>query len=137
MPLARPPLFRLPISRHSEGGIRRRRHLLEHVDAAMELAHPAGAESFAPQPSQLASAVASTKKSLRANLRKLDGRAQPSPNGISVARKIRKVLKSMRCRRNLLAGGWRAERQDDDGPRRAANRPAYDRTCQAGDVSTS
>src|SRR6516165_1669917 len=25
-----------------EGGIRRRRHLLGHVDAAMELAHPAG-----------------------------------------------------------------------------------------------
>jgi len=54
MPLARPPLFRLPISRHSEGGIRRRRHLLEHIDATMELAHPAGAESLAPQPSQLA-----------------------------------------------------------------------------------
>src|SRR5262245_32177827 len=56
----------------------------------MELAHPAGAESFAPQPSQLASAVASTKKSLLANLRNLDGRAQPSPNGISVARKDQK-----------------------------------------------
>src|SRR5215813_10007924 len=104
VPLARPPLFRLPISRHSEGGIRRRRHLLEHVNAAMELAHPVGAEPLAPQPSQLASAVASTKKSLLANLRNLDGRAQPSPNGISVARKIRKVLKSMRCRRKLLAG---------------------------------
>jgi hypothetical protein len=64
--------------------------LLEHVDAAMELAHPAGAESLAPQPSQLASAVASTKKSLLANLRNLDGRAQPSPNGISVARKDQK-----------------------------------------------
>src|SRR5262249_12895100 len=37
----------------SEGGIRRRRHLLEHVDAAMELAHPAGAEPLAPQPPQL------------------------------------------------------------------------------------
>src|SRR5215510_1634458 len=33
----------------------------------MELAHPAGAESLAPQPSQLASAVASTEKSLLAN----------------------------------------------------------------------
>jgi hypothetical protein len=33
----------------------------------MELADPAGAESLAPQPSQLASAVASTKKSLLAN----------------------------------------------------------------------
>src|SRR5262249_5634570 len=54
VPLARPPLFRLPISRHSEGGIRRRRHLLEHIDAAMELAHPAGAEPLAPQPPQLA-----------------------------------------------------------------------------------
>src|SRR5262249_44455138 len=40
--------------------------------------------------SQLASAVASTKKSLLANLRNLDGRAQPSPNGISVARKDQK-----------------------------------------------
>jgi len=58
IPLARPPLFRLPISRHSEGGIRRRRHLLEHIDATMELAHPAGADSLPPQPSQLASAVA-------------------------------------------------------------------------------
>src|SRR5215831_12057729 len=69
----------------------------------MELAHPAGPDSLAPQPSQLASAVASTKKSLLANLRNLDGRAQPSPNGIPVARKIRKVLKSMRYRRKLLA----------------------------------
>src|SRR5262249_10988608 len=33
----------------------------------MELAHPAGAEPLAPQPSQLVSAVASTKKSLLAN----------------------------------------------------------------------
>jgi hypothetical protein len=33
----------------------------------MELAHPAGAESLAPQPPQLVSAVASTKKSLLAN----------------------------------------------------------------------
>jgi hypothetical protein len=75
--------------------------LLEYVDAPMELAHPAGPESLAPQPSQLASAVASTKKSLLANLRNLDGRAEPSPNGIPVARKIRKVLKSMRYRRKL------------------------------------
>jgi hypothetical protein len=37
-------------------------------------------------------------------LRNLDRRAQPSPNGIPVARKIRKVLKSMRYRRKLLAG---------------------------------
>jgi hypothetical protein len=70
----------------------------------MDVAHPPGAESLSPQPSQLASAVASTKKSLLANLRNLDGRAQPSPNGILVARKIRKVLKSMRYRRKLLAG---------------------------------
>src|SRR5215510_11400552 len=56
----------------------------------MELAHPAGAESLAPQPSQLASTVASTKKSLLANLRILGGRAQPSPNGIPVGRKIMK-----------------------------------------------
>jgi hypothetical protein len=70
----------------------------------MELAHPAGAEPLAPQPSQLASAVASTKKSLLANLRNLDGRAQPSPNAIPVARKIKKVLKTMRYRRRLLAG---------------------------------
>src|SRR5262245_42861340 len=54
MPLARPPLFRLPISRHFEGRIRRRRHLLEHVIAAMELAHPAGAE---PRASTLATSV--------------------------------------------------------------------------------
>ena len=53
----------------------------------MELAHPAGAESLAPQPSQLASTVASTKKSLLANLRILGGRAQPSQNGIPVGRK--------------------------------------------------
>src|SRR5262245_55002685 len=58
VPLARPPLFRLPISRHFEGGIRRRRHLLEHVNAAMELAHPAWAEPLAPQPSQLDSSKA-------------------------------------------------------------------------------
>src|SRR6516225_10945163 len=102
MPLARPSLFRLPISSHSEGGIRRRRHLLEYFNAAMELAHPAGAESLAPQPSQLASAVASTKKSLLANLRNLDGRAQPSPNAIPVARKINKMLKTLRYRRKLL-----------------------------------
>jgi hypothetical protein len=82
--------FRLPISRHSEGGVRRRRHLLEYFDAAMDLAHPPGADSLPPQPSQLASAVASTKKSLLANLRNLDGRAQPSPNAIPVARKIKK-----------------------------------------------
>jgi hypothetical protein len=56
----------------------------------MELAHPAGAESLAPQPSQLASAVASTKKSRLANLRNFDGRGQPSPNAIPVARKIKK-----------------------------------------------
>src|SRR5262245_45471112 len=56
----------------------------------MELAHPAGAKSLAPQPSQLASTVASTKKSLLANLRILGGRAQPSPNGIPVGRKIMK-----------------------------------------------
>src|SRR5262249_8819530 len=43
-----------------------------------------------PQPSQLASTVASTKKSLLANLRILGGRAQPSPNGIPVGRKIMK-----------------------------------------------
>src|SRR5262245_54218061 len=104
VPLARPPLFRLPISRHSEGGIRRRRHLLEHVNAAMELAHPAGAESLAAQPSQLPSAVASTKKSLLPILRNLDARAQPSPNTIPVARKIKKMLKTMRYRRQLLAG---------------------------------
>jgi hypothetical protein len=60
---------------------------------------PPGAESLAPQPSQLASAVASTKKSLLANLRNLDGRAQPSPNAIPVARKIKKSP-----RRQLLVG---------------------------------
>jgi hypothetical protein len=80
--------------------------LLEPVDATMELALPAGAESLTSQLSQLASAIASTKKSLLANLRNLDGRAQPSPN----------------------AGGWRAERPDDDGPRRAAGRLRMDRT---------
>jgi len=63
---------------------------------------PPGAESLAPQPSQLASAVASTKKSLLANLRNLDGRAQPSPNAIPVARKINKMLKTLRYRRKLL-----------------------------------
>jgi hypothetical protein len=37
-------------------------------------------------------------------LRKLDGRAQPSPNAIPVARKIKKVLKTMRYWCRLLAG---------------------------------
>jgi len=38
-------------------------------------------------------------------LHNLDGRAQPSPNAIPVARKIKKVLKTLRDRRQLLA--WR------------------------------
>src|SRR5262245_2516764 len=113
MPLARPPLFRLPISRHFEGGIRRRRHLLEHVNAAMELAHPAGAEPLAPQPSQLASAVASTKKSLLAILRNLDGRAQPSPNAIPVARKIKKSAQDHALSAPVIGrADGRAERQE-------------------------
>ena len=56
----------------------------------MDVAHPAGADSLPPQPSRLASTVASTKKSLLANLRILGGRAQPSPNGIPVGRKLKK-----------------------------------------------
>jgi hypothetical protein len=37
-------------------------------------------------------------------LRNPDRRAQPSPNAIPVAGKIKKVLKTMRYRRQLLAG---------------------------------
>jgi hypothetical protein len=70
----------------------------------MELAHPAGADSLPPQPSQLASAVASTKKSLLANFAQPRSPSPAESNGIPVARKIKKVLKTMRYRRKLLAG---------------------------------
>jgi hypothetical protein len=53
VPLPRPPLFRLPISHQFEGRIQRWGYLLEFFNATMELAHSAGPESFAPQPSQL------------------------------------------------------------------------------------
>jgi hypothetical protein len=70
----------------------------------MELAHPAWAEPLAPQPSQLASAIASTKKSLLANFC-ATSMAEPSRvrMAIPVARRIKKVLKTMRYRRQLLA----------------------------------
>src|SRR6516164_6305085 len=70
----------------------------------MELAHPAGAESLAPQPSQLASAVASTKKSLLVSLRNPDGRSPAESECYPRCRRIRKVLKSTRYPRKLLAG---------------------------------
>jgi len=100
----------------------------------MELAHPAGAESLAPQPSQLASAVASTKKSLLANLRNLDGRAQPSPNGISVARKDQKSAQEHALPAQVIArvDGELSDRTTMvQGEQPAAS--AYDRTCQAGE----
>src|SRR5262245_61504193 len=89
----------------------------------MELAHPAGAEPLAPQPSQLASAVASTKKSRLANLRQL---RWPSPAESECYPGCQKDQK--KCSRpcatgaSYWPGGWRTERQVDDGPRRAASR---------------
>src|SRR5262245_6278221 len=88
----------------------------------MELAHPAGAESLAPQPSQLVSAVASTKKSLLANFAHT---RWPSPAESKCHLGCQKDQK--KCSRPCATGasywpsGWRAERQDDDGSRRTAN----------------
>jgi len=45
-------------------------------------------------------------------LRNLDRRAQPSPNAIPVAGKIKKVLNTMRYRRQLLAGRMAASAYD-------------------------
>ena len=92
---------------------------------------PPGAESLAPQPSQLASAVASTKKSLLANLRNLDGRAQPSPNAIPVARKIKKVLGA-----SYWSGGS-SGRATGRRWSKASSQPAsaYDRSIGQGPLS--
>jgi hypothetical protein len=74
-------------------------------------------------------------------LRNLDGRARPSPNAIPVARKIKKVLKTMRYRRQLLAERMAGRTTMLHGEQPAAS--AYDRTIgQApsiglGMVSTS
>jgi hypothetical protein len=88
----------------------------------MELAHPAGAEPLAPQPSQLASAIASTKKSLLANFAQPQW---PSPAESECHPGCPKDQK--KCSRPCATGasywpsGWRAERQDDDGSRRTAS----------------
>src|SRR5262252_8511705 len=89
----------------------------------MELAHPAGADALPPQSAQLASAVASTKKSLLANF------AQPrwsSPAESECHPGCQKDQK--KCSRpcatgasQLLAERKRDERQDDDASRRAAS----------------
>src|SRR5262249_11987891 len=89
----------------------------------MELAHPAGAESLAPQFSQLASAVASTKKSLLANF------VQPRWPSLAESechpgcqKDQKKCSRPCATGASYWPGGWRAERQVDDGPSRAANR---------------
>src|SRR5262245_27466303 len=69
----------------------------------MELAHPAGAESLAPQPSQLASAVASTRN--RGSPICATSMAEPGRVRMlsRLPERSKKVLKTMRYRRKLLA----------------------------------
>src|SRR5262249_23026295 len=94
----------------------------------MELADPAGAEALAPQPFQLASAGASTKKSLLAHLRILGARAQPMPNGIPAGRKIMQSPQPHALLAPVIGradGGLRDRTtmlQDEQGPASAYNR---------------
>jgi hypothetical protein len=113
----------------------------QHVSAPMDLAHPAGAESLAPQPSQLASAVD----------HEIAARQFAQPRWPSPAKsecypgahpKIKKGSRPALAAQ-VGRGGSRAERQDDDGPRRAASRPPHTTGLlvralyRRGNVSTS